>query len=123
MVLLWAGRGMTLAGRPRNSSATWGCAYAETSSRMQYTASSYASPLLDTFGPVSGIRKERTLVSFHTHAIELVLDRLGRPLWRGLVILGTRLHTLQTGSLRRYLLYAILCVLGLLLYVRFQTLP
>ena len=118
--LIWAGRRMTLAGSTRRSSATWGCAYAGASGRMQYTASSYASPLLATFGPASGLREVRTPASFRTHAIEVVLDQLGRPLWKRVVAAATRLRPLQSGSVRWYLLYAILCLLGLLLYLRFM---
>jgi len=120
--LIWAGRRMALAGHPRGSSATWGCAYAEASARMQYTASSFANPLLAAFGPASGIREERAPASFHTHPIELVLDLLGRPLWDRVVRAAGRLRPLQAGSMRWYLLYAILCMLGLLLYLRFAGL-
>jgi len=90
---------------------------------MQYTASSYASPLLAAFGPVSGIRQVRTQASFHTRAIEPVLDLLGRPLWSRVVAAAVRLRPLQAGTMRWYLLYAILCLLGLLLYLQFAGLP
>ena len=120
--LIWAGRHMALAGRSRAVSPTWGCAYARASARMQYTASSYARALLVTFGPASGIREVRTPTSFHTHPIELVLDLLGRPLWSRVVLAAGRLRPLQAGSMRWYLLYVILCMLGLLLYLRFAGL-
>ena len=66
------------------------------------------------------VRETRTPVSFHTHAIEPVLDLVGRPLWERLVGAATRLRSLQATSLRWYLLYSILCLLGLLLYIRFM---
>jgi hydrogenase-4 component B len=123
IALGWAVRRTARSARAPRSSATWSCAYAATSSRMQYTASSYASSLLGIFGPVSGVRAVRTPASFHTHPIELVLDRLGHPLWSGVVAVAMRLRPLQSGSMRWYLLYAILCLLALLLYLRFAGLP
>jgi hydrogenase-4 component B len=119
----WPARRMMLARRPRLSSATWGCAYPRATGRMQYTASSYASPLLSAFGPISGIRPVRTRASFHTRAIEPILDLLGRPLWSRVVAAAVRLRPLQAGAMRWYLLYAILCLLGLLLYLKFAGLP
>jgi hypothetical protein len=119
----WPARRMMLARRPRLSSATWGCAYPRATGRMQYTASSYASPLLSAFGPISGIRPVRTRASFHTRAIEPILDLLGRPLWSRVVAAAVRLRPLQAGAMRWYLLYAILCLLGLLLHLQFAGLP
>jgi hydrogenase-4 component B len=123
LALLWAGRRAAFARAPRAWSATWGCAYPAPSSRMQYTASSYASPLLVTLGPVSGIRETRSPGSFRTHAVEPVLDLLGLPLWTRIVAAATRLRTLQAGRLRQYLWYSILCLFGLLLYLRYLALP
>jgi hydrogenase-4 component B len=122
VLLVWLWRSLALAGRSRGSSPTWNCAFAGTTSRMQYSASSYASPLLVSFGAVSGVREVRSAGAFETHAIEPVLDLLGRPLWNRLVISATRLRPLQAGGMRWYLLYAILCLLGLLLYLRFWSL-
>jgi len=116
--LAWLARRRVLARRPRRTSPTWGCAYARASGRMQYTASSYAAPLLAAFGSVSGIREERTRTTFHTRAIEPILDRLGRPLWSRVVALAVRLRPLQAGRMRQYLLYAILCLVGLLVYLQ-----
>jgi NADH:ubiquinone oxidoreductase subunit 5 (subunit L)/multisubunit Na+/H+ antiporter MnhA subunit len=119
--LVWAARGLTLARRARGSAVTWGCAYDHPSSRSQYTASSYASSLLSVFGPISGSRVVRSAGALHTHPFEPVLDSLGRPLWRRLVEAATHLRTLQSGGMRWYLLYVILCLLGLLLYLRIRA--
>jgi hydrogenase-4 component B len=121
--LAWPARYLAIARRPRRASPTWGCAYARTTSRMQYTASSYASPLLSAFGSISGIREVRTRTAFHTRAIEPILDLVGRPLWSRVVAAAVRLRPLQAGAMRWYLLYAILCLLGLLLYLQFAGLP
>ena len=118
----WAVRTLALARRARRAAPTWGCAYAGASGRMQYTASSYAAPLLAAFGAVAGVREVRTRTSFHTRAIEPILDRLGRPLWSRVVAAAVGLRPLQAGRMRRYLVYAILCLLGLLAYLRLARL-
>jgi hypothetical protein len=121
--LLWAGRRWARSKHPASLSGTWACAYDDRSSRMQYTASSFASPLLAAFGPVAGSREERTAESFRTHPDELVLERMGRPLWNRFRGVAAHLRRIQSGGLRWYLLYVVLCLLGLLLYVRFRALP
>jgi hypothetical protein len=122
-VLLWAGRSLAMARRPRGSSPTWSCAYPGTSSRMQYTASSFASPLLVTFGPASGIHRTKSPGASETHPVEWVLDRLALPLWKRLLAVAGRLGPLQAAGMRWYLLYSVLCLLGLLLYLRFLAVP
>ncbi len=118
LAMLWLGRRKVLANRPRRSSVTWGCAYPTASSRAQYTASSFASPVLASFGPAAGIRETRTAGTVRTHAVELVLDLVALPLWKRLAVAAIRLRPLQAGRLRRYLLLSIVCLLGLLLYLR-----
>jgi formate hydrogenlyase subunit 3/multisubunit Na+/H+ antiporter MnhD subunit len=120
--LFWVGR-MSLAGRRRASSSTWGCAYPATSARAQYTASSFASPLLVTFGPVSGVREVRSATSFQTHASDPVLEVLGLPLWNRIASAAIRLRQSHGGGVRRYLLYSILCLLCLLVYLRLLAMP
>jgi hypothetical protein len=84
---------------------------------MQYTASSYAAPLLETFHPVEGVRVERSPSRFHSHPIDLVLDGLVFPVWRRIGELAHEVRLLQAGRLRWYLLYVILTVLALLIYL------
>jgi hydrogenase-4 component B len=122
VLALMGARRLALRGRARRSSPTWSCAYPATTARMQYTASSYADPLLVGFGALSGVRKVRAAGSVHTEPMELVLDRLARPFWNGLLRAAARLRPLQSGGMRWYVVYAILCLLGLLLYLRFVAL-
>jgi hydrogenase-4 component B len=111
------------ARRPRAASVTWGCAYPVPTPRMQYTASSYASPLLAAFGPITGIHEERSAGAFQSHAADPILDRAAEPLWAWLQAVAARVRVLQGGFVRRYLLYSIVCLMGLLLYLRFRALP
>ena len=97
--------------------ATWGCGFATPTSRMAYTASSFAAPLLATFGPVAGTRTDRTARAFATHAFDPVLDRVMLPVWHGVRAVATRLRPIQRGTLSLYLLYVGAAVITVLLYL------
>ena len=96
---------------------TWGCGFAPQTARMQYSASSFAAPLLTAFGPVTGVTMHRTRTTFATHPTDLVLERLIRPAWRGLRRTATRLRPIQQGRVGLYLLYVATTMIALLLYL------
>jgi hydrogenase-4 component B len=119
--IAWGAR--ALAKQRAAAAGTWGCAYEHPTPRMQYTASSYAGPLLASFGSITGIHEERSAGAFRSHAGDPILDRGGRSLWKWLRATAAGLRTLQAGGVRRYLVYSIACLIGLLLYLRFRALP
>jgi hypothetical protein len=84
---------------------------------MQYSASSFAAPLIEVFGPAAGVTVERTAGAFATHPANLVLDRLLEPAWRAVRRAGARLRPIQQGRLQVYLLYIVATVSVLLLYL------
>jgi NADH:ubiquinone oxidoreductase subunit 5 (subunit L)/multisubunit Na+/H+ antiporter MnhA subunit len=96
---------------------TWACGYATPTARMQYSASSFAAPLIEVFGPAAGVTVERTAGAFATHPANLVLDRLLEPAWRAVRRAGARLRPIQQGRLQVYLLYIVATVSVLLLYL------
>jgi formate hydrogenlyase subunit 3/multisubunit Na+/H+ antiporter MnhD subunit len=96
---------------------TWACGYPVTTPRMQYTAASFAAPLLATFGRLAGLRVERTARSFATRPVDLILDRAARPLWRRLNDGAARLRWMQSGRLHEYLLYVLATLAILLVYL------
>jgi NADH:ubiquinone oxidoreductase subunit 5 (subunit L)/multisubunit Na+/H+ antiporter MnhA subunit len=102
-------------GAPR--SATWGCGYPVPTARMQYTASSFAAPVLAAYRAVDGVRVVRTPARFATHAFDPVLERLVRPAWHGVRTAAGRLRPLQPGRLSLYLLYVVAAVVTVLLYL------
>jgi hydrogenase-4 component B len=112
--LLWAG---VRRRRPVSRGETWGCGYAHPSPRMQYTASSFAAPLLAAYGPLTGIRETRSPGAFASHARELVLEGAILPAWSAVRGLLWRLRPIQQGRLWVYLLYVIAVLLVLLLYL------
>ena len=96
---------------------TWGCAAAASTSRMQYTASSYAAPLLAAFGPLAGVHVSRTADSFHSSAADPVQDGVVLPAWRMLGLTSVLLRGMQGGRLRWYLLSVIFTLVVLLFYL------
>ena len=96
---------------------TWGCGYARPTARMQYTASSFAAPLVRLFDGLSGVRAHRGATVFHTEAYDLVLDRIVSPAWTTVQRAAIRLRGLQQGRLRTYLLYVVATVTVLLAYL------
>lgn len=122
-VLLWMVRTVALRRAGTAAAVTWGCGYPAPSPRMQYTASSFAAPLLALFGRVSGVRAERTRGAFHTHPGNLVLERGFAPLWRTVQAASARLRPIQQGRLQLYLLYLVVTVGVLLAYLALRGSP
>jgi hypothetical protein len=88
---------------------------------MQYTASSFAAPLIGTFGALSGVREERSAAAFHSHVSDLVLDRMARPGWARVRTAALRLRPLQQGRLYLYLVYVMAALLALLVYLAVRS--
>jgi hypothetical protein len=84
---------------------------------MQYTASSYAAPLLAAFGPLAGVREHRAPAAYHSSAEDPIQDRAVLPFWRLLGRTGQRLRGIQGGRLRWYLSWIILTLVALLYYL------
>lgn len=115
--LLWTLRAALLRRAHTAAAETWGCGYALPTARMQYSASSFAAPLLGLFGGMSGASPVRGPASFETRVANLVLDRGVLPLWRGLQSASARLRPIQQGRLQLYLLYLVATVGLLLIYL------
>jgi formate hydrogenlyase subunit 3/multisubunit Na+/H+ antiporter MnhD subunit len=116
-VALWAATAAVRARRSAAASWTWGCGYTSPVPRMQYTASSFAAPLLAPFKIVAGVHAERTPAAFATHAVDQVLERLLLPCWRGLRAAASFLHPMQRSRLALRLVYMEAVLLVLLLYL------
>lgn len=105
--------------QPVRRSATWACGYDLATPRMQYTASSFAAPLLAVFGRLSGVRVERSAAALHTHPADLVLDGLALPFWNALHRAALRLRAVAQGRgrLHVYLLFVMAALLAMLAYL------
>jgi len=115
--LLWWIRSALVRRHGVRREVTWACGYPAATPRMQYTASSFAAPLLAIFGPLSGVRVKRTAHSLHTHPDDLVLDGVARPTWNALLRAALRLRGIQQGRLHLYLLYVMAALVVLLAYL------
>ena len=112
--LAWLGRRYSRwAGLPA-AAPTWGCGFDGASSRMQYTASSYGSPILAVFGAVAAPAESRGPTWFATDTRDRVLAGAILPFWTRVTQMAASLRPLHQGRLTRYLQYIVLTVLVLL---------
>ena len=102
---------------------TWGCAYPLPTPRMQYTASSFAAPVLQPFGAAAGLREHWEGGAFHTHAVDPGLEGAILPAWRRMQAATAGLRALQLGRLHVYLLYVLATVVALLAYLALWRAP
>jgi len=111
-----------LAGRRIESTGTWDCGYAAPSARMQYTASSFAWPIIAMFRWLlrptmhehapSGVFP--AAASLESHAQDVFLQCLYRPLFLAVDWCSERLRWVQQGRNQLYVLYIALALLVLL---------
>ncbi len=102
---------------------TWDCGYIAPDSRMQYTASSYALPVVDMFGSLARPRLKFFMgggdfpegASLSSRAGDLFRTYLFSPLFRCIETVARALHGLQQGRNQLYVLYIAIAVLALLL--------
>jgi len=113
----WLARGALMRRRAIRAGDTWACGYPLGTARMQYTASSFAAPLLSTFGRASGVVVHQTAEAFHTEPVDLVLDRAAILAWHRVRRAALRLRPIQQGRLYLYLLYVMAALVVLLAYL------
>jgi formate hydrogenlyase subunit 3/multisubunit Na+/H+ antiporter MnhD subunit len=111
-------------GKEETATGTWDCGYARPTSRMQYTASSFAQPLTDLFKIFLGTRKhgaapngffpQRT--TFETHTPDAAREYLFAPLFRLIDRALSPIRRMQNGRIHEYLLYIALVLVLLLLW-------
>jgi hydrogenase-4 component B len=106
----------------RRGVVTWDCGYAQPTSRMQYTASSFAQQLVRLFSwvllPITPAAPPHSifpsLQKFQTHVPDPVLDRVVLPGVRRTkrVLEGARI--IQVGHVQAYLVYIVVTLIVLL---------
>jgi hydrogenase-4 component B len=114
----------------RMTELAWGGGGARVSPRMQYTATSYAEPLVRVFDDalqpsrdvqVTHLAESRYLVErmeYSQHLVDVVEVRAYRPVLRWAGRMGRAARRLQNGSIHRYLAYSFLALLAVLVVVR-----
>jgi hydrogenase-4 component B len=114
-------RWLLLRGRTVETAGTWGCGYAHPTAKMQYTAASFADPVVSPFAAVfhRAVHAEAPQGSFPEHARyeEHLGDRAERVLVPGVEWLANalrRVERLQTGRVQMYLAYVLITLVVLL---------
>ncbi|MBU1086578.1 MAG: hydrogenase [Candidatus Omnitrophica bacterium] len=103
---------------------TWGCGYSLPTSRMQYTASSFAEPILRIFRNILGFTVKGNKPSGYfpkeerisAHVVEVSEEFIFKPIFQGIQFLASKLKIIQVGFVQLYLLYIIAFLLLLLIW-------
>jgi hypothetical protein len=111
-----------LARRRVETDVTWGCGYAQPTARMQYTASSFAQPLTDLFGPLLGTKKKISSprgifpaeAALKTTTPDISSEEMYRPIFERINEWLSRLRWLQHGKVQLYVLYIAVTLIGVL---------
>jgi formate hydrogenlyase subunit 3/multisubunit Na+/H+ antiporter MnhD subunit len=113
----------------RHVDLAWGCGGVRTSPRMQYTATSYAEPLVrvfdDALSPTRDVTVSHAEESRHTvraiaysqRVVDVVESRFYAPVVAALVRLGDRARAVQNGSIQRYVGFSFAALLAVLIGV------
>jgi NADH:ubiquinone oxidoreductase subunit 5 (subunit L)/multisubunit Na+/H+ antiporter MnhA subunit len=113
-----------LRNREVRSEPTWACGYNAATARMQYTASSFAQPLLASLGTILKQTRRATLPQgyfptsghFTEHLMDQSLESFWMPAATKTISLFRRLKFLQQGRLQSYLLYILVTLILILLW-------
>ncbi len=113
-----------LSGRQVDRVPTWDCGYAAPTPRMQYTASSFASPILLLFRMFFRPRIGQHLptglfpkqASFESETPDVFREYLFEPVFSAVAWTALRLRWLQHGRLQLYVLYIALTILVLFIW-------
>jgi formate hydrogenlyase subunit 3/multisubunit Na+/H+ antiporter MnhD subunit len=123
LALILLRRGL-LAGRRVETSVTWGCGYAQPTARMQYTASSFAQPLMDLFRPLLGTKKKISPprgffpeeAALKTVTPDISHEEVYRPVFGRINEWLSQLRWVQHGKVQLYVLYIAVTLIVLLIW-------
>jgi hydrogenase-4 component B len=102
----------------------WDCGYPELSPATQYTASSFAQPIRRVFGTMLFHARERVAMPlpgdmsparFQVELHDLIWETLYAPVARAVSATADRLNIVQSLTIRRYLTFVFVSLVGLLL--------
>jgi NADH:ubiquinone oxidoreductase subunit 5 (subunit L)/multisubunit Na+/H+ antiporter MnhA subunit len=113
-----------LSGRAVRETGTWDCGYAKPTARMQYTASSFAQPILDFFNVFQrGWKRLKpprgyfpAAASFETEALDTSQEKVYRPIFEAVERVLSKLRVMQSGRIQLYVLYIVLTLIFLFVW-------
>ena len=108
----------------QTAAGTWDCGYLQPTARMQYTASSFAEPLLRVFQFFLRAKSDGTAPSgifpqtaaLRTKLCDIANDRIAVPLFQSIGWLAQKGRWLQHGRVQLYVLYIAVMLLVLLIW-------
>ncbi len=120
--LLWMMRGWRLARSGVRRAPVWGCGFRHPTVRMQYTASSFAQPLVTQFRLLIANREAvvapegyfPAAASYASDSGDPFLRLLFAPTFRWFRRLASRLNVIQHGHIHVYVLYVAATLIALL---------
>jgi hydrogenase-4 component B len=120
----WAVRGRLLARHGFRRGPVWGCGFPTPTARMQYTASSFAQPLVTQFNwfvrTYEIVRPARgyfpTAASYASHSGDPFLRLVFAPAFRSVDRFVSRMRIIQHGHVHLYVLYVAVTLVALLIW-------
>ncbi|HUN55083.1 MAG TPA: proton-conducting transporter membrane subunit [Smithella sp.] len=117
-------RHLLLSGRPVENVLTWDCGYAAPTAQMQYTASSFAQPVLELFKFFLRTKNNITISDayfpsaskFESHTPDIGSDGIYKPIIRTTTNFFRQLKIVQEGRIHLYVLYLVVTLLILLFW-------
>jgi NADH:ubiquinone oxidoreductase subunit 5 (subunit L)/multisubunit Na+/H+ antiporter MnhA subunit len=117
-------RSFLLSRRSVGKSITWDCGYATPTARMQYTASSFAQPIIDLFQFFLRTKKNITIsdsyfpvaANFKTHTPDISREGIYNPIFKAIGSFFQRMQVVQEGRIHIYVLYLVVTLLILLFW-------
>lgn len=124
VVVLVLLRWLLLRNRQVRVAPTWGCGFESPNSRMQYTSSSFAQPILSIFRQLVRSRQHvhgpegyfPRKAGFRSETPDIFGARLYRPLQSAIERIAFKLRWLQHGRVHLYLLYIFVTLLILMVW-------
>ncbi|MDE2221530.1 MAG: hydrogenase [Candidatus Omnitrophica bacterium] len=117
-------RKMALRSLPVTRSETWGCGYRGSTPRMQYTASSFASPIVLLFREALCLRRSgsrpKQIFPERVHLASEVMDASEHFFWQRVYVwireICSRLKIIQCGYAQMYVLYIFIFLFLILIW-------
>lgn len=117
-------RSLLLSKRSVGESGTWDCGYAAPTARMQYTASSFAQPIIHLFQFFLRTKKHMTMpdsyfpaaAHFETHTADVSRESIYNPIFKAIDHFFQRMRVVQEGRIHIYVLYVVVTLLILLFW-------
>jgi hydrogenase-4 component B len=112
-------RHLLYRGKAVTSGPTWGCGFTRATPRIQYTGTSFASPILDFFRPVAPLHKDYNPVdgpfpgtsTYHSSTVDraekVATNGIALPVLRVL----KRLRWIQHGNIQLYIAYIVIGII------------